>query len=90
MTDPFSGDAGGAAVQDRGPGALARGRDCGVPGPQRFQVKMRGFRIELGEIEARLRDVAGVREAVVMAREDQARGEAAASRIRGGRRRAGR
>ncbi|MDX8001255.1 amino acid adenylation domain-containing protein, partial [Xenorhabdus sp. Reich] len=35
-----------------------------------FQVKLRGFRIELGEIEARLAQCAGVREAVVIARED--------------------
>jgi arthrofactin-type cyclic lipopeptide synthetase B len=34
------------------------------------QVKIRGFRIELGEIEARLSTCEGVREAVVIARED--------------------
>ncbi|OUM08455.1 non-ribosomal peptide synthetase, partial [Pseudomonas syringae] len=35
------------------------------------QVKIRGFRIELGEIESRLSACAGVREAVVIAREDE-------------------
>ena len=35
-----------------------------------FQVKIRGFRIELGEIEARLGQHSGIREAVVLARED--------------------
>ncbi|HEY0806108.1 MAG TPA: condensation domain-containing protein, partial [Pseudonocardiaceae bacterium] len=34
------------------------------------QVKIRGFRIELGEIEARLSSYPGVREAVVVAREE--------------------
>ena len=34
------------------------------------QVKLRGYRIELGEIEARLHEQAGIRQAVVMARED--------------------
>ncbi|HEY5029379.1 MAG TPA: amino acid adenylation domain-containing protein, partial [Candidatus Angelobacter sp.] len=34
------------------------------------QVKIRGFRIELGEIEAALQEHGGVREAVVIARED--------------------
>jgi hypothetical protein len=35
-----------------------------------FQVKIRGFRIEPGEIEARLAEHPGVRESVVVARED--------------------
>ncbi|MEM9070569.1 MAG: MupA/Atu3671 family FMN-dependent luciferase-like monooxygenase [Myxococcota bacterium] len=34
------------------------------------QVKLRGYRIELGEIESRLHELASVREAVVVARED--------------------
>ena len=35
------------------------------------QVKIRGLRIELGEIEARLTACAGVKETVVLAREDE-------------------
>jgi amino acid adenylation domain-containing protein len=35
------------------------------------QVKIRGFRIELGEIESVLQNVMGVRQAVVIAREDE-------------------
>jgi amino acid adenylation domain-containing protein/non-ribosomal peptide synthase protein (TIGR01720 family) len=54
-------------------GDLARYRPDGVIdylGRNDFQVKIRGFRIELGEIENRLCACAGVREAVVIARED--------------------
>ncbi len=35
-----------------------------------FQVKLRGFRIELGEIETVLREIPGVADVVVVARED--------------------
>ncbi|HSF38618.1 MAG TPA: non-ribosomal peptide synthase/polyketide synthase, partial [Thermoanaerobaculia bacterium] len=38
------------------------------------QVKIRGFRIELGEIEAALATLSGVRDAVVVAREDRSGG----------------
>ena len=51
-------------------GDLTRARPDGVMdylGRVDHQVKIRGFRIELGEIEARLRELPGVREAVVIA-----------------------
>ncbi|SHM69443.1 amino acid adenylation domain-containing protein [Duganella sacchari] len=55
-------------------GDLGRWRADGVIdylGRNDFQVKIRGFRIELGEIETQLARLDGVREAVVVAREDQ-------------------
>ncbi|AEK62013.1 non-ribosomal peptide synthetase [Collimonas fungivorans] len=54
-------------------GDLGRWRDDGAIdylGRNDFQVKIRGFRIELGEIDGQLAAIAGVREAVVIARED--------------------
>src|SRR6185295_1023713 len=56
-------------------GDLGRWREDGnieFLGRNDYQVKIRGYRIELGEIEARLGEHAGIREVVVLAREDRA------------------
>jgi arthrofactin-type cyclic lipopeptide synthetase C len=57
-------------------GDLGRFREDGTIeclGRNDFQVKIRGFRVELGEIEAAICKFAGVREAVVVAREDHSK-----------------
>ncbi len=72
VRDPFS-EAPGARMYKTGD--VGRWREDGhieYLGRNDFQVKLRGFRIELGEIEAKLGSCAGVREAVVIAREESA------------------
>jgi acyl-CoA synthetase (AMP-forming)/AMP-acid ligase II len=72
VRDPFSVQADARMYRT---GDLGRWRADGnleFLGRNDFQVKIRGFRIELGEIEARLQHCAGVKEAVVLAREDAA------------------
>ena len=68
LVDPFH--AGGRMYRT---GDLARMRACGVIeylGRVDAQVKLRGFRIELGEIETILERQPGVKQAVVVVRED--------------------
>ena len=70
LTNPFSTDPKARMYKT---GDLGRFREDGTIdylGRNDFQVKIRGFRVELEEIEAALARCAGVREAVVLARED--------------------
>ncbi|MBC8882367.1 AMP-binding protein, partial [Pseudomonas cerasi] len=70
LADPFSSSPDARMYKT---GDLARYMADGrieYLGRNDFQVKVRGFRIELGEIEARLGNCTGVKEALVVARED--------------------
>ena len=70
LPNPFSQEPGARMYKS---GDLARylpDGNIGYLGRIDHQVKIRGFRIELGEIESALQAVPGVREAVVLARED--------------------
>ena len=70
LKDPFSAEAEARMYRTGDLGRWRRDGNIEFLGRNDFQVKIRGFRIELGEIEARLAEYAGIREAVVLARED--------------------
>ncbi|GAB4152072.1 MAG: hypothetical protein Fur0021_16520 [Candidatus Promineifilaceae bacterium] len=70
LPDPFAGQPGARLYRS---GDLVRFLPDGrleFLGRVDQQIKLRGFRIEPGEIEAALRQVAGIRAALVIARED--------------------
>lgn len=71
VPDPFSAEKGARIYRS---GDLVRWLPDGeleFIGRQDDQVKVRGYRIELGEVESALRAIKGVREAVVVARNDE-------------------
>ncbi|MDE1483429.1 amino acid adenylation domain-containing protein [Xenorhabdus bovienii] len=71
LTDPFTADPGARMYKTGDLGRWLPDGNIEYLGRNDFQVKLRGFRIELGEIEARLVQCHGVREAVVLVREDE-------------------
>ncbi|NHZ83276.1 amino acid adenylation domain-containing protein [Massilia sp. CCM 8695] len=71
IADPFSDDPQARLYKTGDLGRWRANGDIEYLGRNDFQVKIRGFRIELGEIEARLAACQGVRDAVVIAREDR-------------------
>ncbi|WP_248764351.1 MULTISPECIES: non-ribosomal peptide synthetase [unclassified Pseudomonas] len=70
VADPFSSDPQARLYKTGDLGRWLANGALEYLGRNDFQVKIRGLRIEIGEVEAALALCAGVREVVVMARED--------------------
>ncbi len=80
FSNPFSSDPHARLYKTGDLGRWKADGSLEYAGRNDFQVKIRGFRIELGEIESALLASGSVREAVVIAREDNP-GEASSSRL---------
>jgi amino acid adenylation domain-containing protein/non-ribosomal peptide synthase protein (TIGR01720 family) len=72
VPDPFSQRPGGRLYRTGDLGRLSPEGQVEFVGRRDHQVKIRGFRIELGEIERNLLEHPAVREAVLLARQDDA------------------
>ncbi|HVR99977.1 MAG TPA: non-ribosomal peptide synthase/polyketide synthase [Thermoanaerobaculia bacterium] len=71
VPDPWASAPGSRLYRSGDLGRRLADGDVEYLGRIDLQVKVRGFRIELGEIEAALSNCAGIREAVVIVREDE-------------------
>ncbi|MFW3163443.1 syringopeptin non-ribosomal peptide synthetase SypA [Pseudomonas syringae pv. syringae] len=71
LDDPFASEPGARMYRSGDLGRWLPDGNLEYLGRNDEQVKIRGFRIELGEIEAQLSACQGVREAVVVVREDE-------------------
>ncbi|WP_192874348.1 non-ribosomal peptide synthetase, partial [Pseudomonas syringae] len=71
LDDPFASEPGARMYRSGDLGRWLPDGSLEYLGRNDEQVKIRGFRIELGEIEAQLSACQGVREAVVVVREDE-------------------